>query len=73
MLLSARQSLSSGNLTGTAAHNQSTNAAAELLDGNAWSTASGASADVFGNCELDPTCTMITVRVSSHTAKNGSQ
>ena len=40
---------------------------------NVSATAAGASGPVAGIFDDDPTCMLITVLVSSHAAKNGSQ
>src|SRR5258705_2128407 len=52
---------------------QSAKAASAFCAVSAIVTAIGASGDVMGSLELDPMCMLMTVSVSLHTAKNGSQ
>src|SRR3954469_25919875 len=66
-------SLSFGNCTSLPEKSQSLIDAIALLKLNDAATAVGASPEVAGIRDDEPMCMLITVPVSSHTAKNGSQ
>src|SRR6476661_4312749 len=66
-------SLSFGNCTSLPENSQSLIEAIALLKLSVAATAVGASPEVAGMRDEDPMCMLITVPVSSHTAKNGSQ
>src|SRR5436190_18618960 len=66
-------SFSFGNCTSLPENSQSLIDAIALLKLNVAATAVGASADVAGIRDDDPMCMLMTVPVSSQTAKNGSQ
>src|SRR4051812_38716620 len=53
--------------------NQSTSEKHELANVSVDPTAAGASFDVDGICDDEPMCMLMTVPVSLHAAKNGSQ
>src|SRR3954470_1809605 len=66
-------SFSFGNCTSLPENSQSLIDAMALLKLSVAATAVGASPDVAGIRDDEPMCMLITVPVSSHTAKNGSQ